>query len=440
MAKSNLPPTAPRLRPGVNLLDLTLDARDGFVLSRVDGETPVELLADLVGMAAAELEPLLARLEELGAIIWRGPVDRPAKAVSTPRASSPAPAPAQEAVVSSAKPTGGLAPADLEGLVAMEERIARGNLWEVLELAGEPTLVEAKRSYFALSKQFHPDRFFGRNVPEELKARIEDVFLGIKRAYEVLSNEKKRAAYRAKQAPPFAKPKSVTAHVDEPSHAKGPAAPEEDEAERERRLEERRRQITEERKQRHRRPAAQPPTKAVASAHQQSQAQQMFAEGLAQLRVNDFSGAAARFQLALAFDPNNAEYKSHYEQTVAQGNAQRAKRLAEQGETEAATGNGSAAAWLFAQASDATPTNATHALRAAREFTGINELEQAWVYAERALAASPKRADVRVVVAEVLEKRGDKSGAIANYEAALALDPKDPGATKALKRLNKGAR
>ena len=54
----------PVLKADVNLTEMKLEPIDGYILSRIDGVSPVGVLADVVAMPA---EQLLSRLNRLSA-------------------------------------------------------------------------------------------------------------------------------------------------------------------------------------------------------------------------------------------------------------------------------------------------------------------------------------------------------------------------------------
>jgi hypothetical protein len=58
----------PRALPLAGVAGLDLSAREGFVLSRIDGATDVDRLGSVTGLDPAELAPILARLVREGAI------------------------------------------------------------------------------------------------------------------------------------------------------------------------------------------------------------------------------------------------------------------------------------------------------------------------------------------------------------------------------------
>lgn len=398
----------PKPRREVDLRSLPLTPTEAFVLSRLDGATSAELVADVTGLAQQDALAALARLEQLGAIEWLG-AELESFAATLPGAGGDCELTEEE-----------------RQRIAEAEQVGRGGThWEVLGLTGEPSAAAVKRAYFAASKTFHPDRFFGRKLGS-YGPRIEAVFRRIKEAYDVLSDETARRAYA------LAHPPAKAVEPPAPPPPSVPAPPSAaSEAERQQRLEERRRQILEER----RRKRTQAPHGAHAAALQQ--AREHYEDGMAALRKGDTVAAAASLKLAMAFDADNEEYKSRHDAIVVEANGIRAKRLFEAAEVEAAAGNGAMAGNGFAQASDLVPTNVRYAMRAAEELLAGREPVRAWTYAERAVASGGQRKEARMIAGAVLEARGDKAGALAQYEVARALDGRDPHVKKAIARLSK---
>ncbi|HSI04581.1 MAG: DnaJ domain-containing protein [Myxococcota bacterium] len=109
------------------------------------------------------------------------------------------------------------------------EKLAQGTHWEILGLMGEPTATDVKRAYFAVSKRYHPDRYFGKRLGP-YRARLEALFVRAKKAHDVLVDDEQRKQYAAKYPAP-----------------QPPREPTPEEIAREKRLEERRKQIAGER-------------------------------------------------------------------------------------------------------------------------------------------------------------------------------------------------
>ncbi|MCG8456847.1 MAG: hypothetical protein MI919_11250 [Holophagales bacterium] len=63
----------PKTKPGLESANLDLDPEEGFVLSRIDGATPVGDLVFLTGLPKAKVEDIVGRLAALGALEPSGP-------------------------------------------------------------------------------------------------------------------------------------------------------------------------------------------------------------------------------------------------------------------------------------------------------------------------------------------------------------------------------
>ena len=57
--------------------------------------------------------------------------------------------------------------------------------FELLEIVRTSDKREIKRAYFKLSKELHPDRFFGKNLGP-YRERLSRIFQSIKAAFELL--------------------------------------------------------------------------------------------------------------------------------------------------------------------------------------------------------------------------------------------------------------
>lgn len=173
---------------------------EGFVLSRVDGRTSLEEICMLVPFEEAVTMVILRRLWELGAIDVPG-VPRVLKRNSSashqvikPSSPSllpakPAPAPAPEKADDQ-----GLPPAVRTRVDAYFTRLDQMSPYELLELDRSADSKAVKRAYFKLSKEFHPDRYFGKELGD-YGDKLSRVFQAVKSAFELLSDDNRRRAY-----------------------------------------------------------------------------------------------------------------------------------------------------------------------------------------------------------------------------------------------------
>lgn len=111
-----------------------------------------------------------------------------------------------------------LSPTERADIDGMYLRLASGNLYEVLGVRRDSERREIRDAYFALSQRFHPDAYFGRNLGA-YKARTEEIFRDVTRAYEVLSHKGKRGEYDATLPPDTSPPRPP------PPPAAAPAPP-----------------------------------------------------------------------------------------------------------------------------------------------------------------------------------------------------------------------
>lgn len=72
--------------------------------------------------------------------------------------------------------------------------LRRVSYYDLMSLPKDADRREVKRAYFALSKAFHPDRWFRKDVGL-FGERIEEVFKWLNRAYGVLGSPRKRKGY-----------------------------------------------------------------------------------------------------------------------------------------------------------------------------------------------------------------------------------------------------
>lgn len=247
-------PKIPRVIPGIAVHALPLQPMEGFVLSRIDATATVSDIADLTSLDHEEVARIIDKLILLGAVEWAdGAVHLPrtsAKSIAPPRASptrtSQIPADRVAEIRANATPSGGVrrppirvvtgrrrssqknlvvgltgprepaqepaappkspAPPPTDGIeLPMERRERIDNLYVALDLLNHYEILDVKRkasrnevraAYFELSKVFHPDTAFRKNVGS-YRQKMEAIFTRLTEAYEVLGKKQPRAEYDA---------------------------------------------------------------------------------------------------------------------------------------------------------------------------------------------------------------------------------------------------
>lgn len=415
--------TAPRLKRGVDLRTLRLDAHEGFLVSQIDGTTPAGVLCDLVAMEPGVLIDALRRLEKAGVVAWAG---------------NAKPLAAQEVVE---RPADELESHPLLGeacdlsrdeklqILRAERDVDTRSYWHVLKVNAASVDADIKRAYFVASKTYHPDRYFGRDLGV-FGGKLERIFKSLKVAYDTLHNAASRQAYAVKFPPP---PAASAREPTEPASELERKA--ETREERRARLENRRQQILEERRNKRREKLLAAKPAAVASKNRK--AEELYKHGVMQLRNGQVFAAAASFKLAITYAPDNEQYAALFAEANKRALAERASQVAREAEEQASLARPAKAAVGFERAFELAPHKVEYAIRAAEEFLQAGKTDQAVQHATQAIEASSKRVDAYIVLAEALEQAGNLRQALEAVQQAERLDPRDGRAKRIVKRLTK---
>lgn len=198
----------PELIPGVNPRSLAIDPtpEDYFILSRVNGSMTVSQICSTSGLGRDKTMKCITRLKSAGLIRFPGdpsPEPTPAQAKSSPDTDD------LGQVIQARFPVDFKDfPFDedlLEQQIEMEEPFKREvvfvysqlddvDFYTLLGVSREAARRELRSGYFAMSKRYHPDRFF-RKMTGDFGPMIEKIFQRITKAYQTLSNRNKRKDY-----------------------------------------------------------------------------------------------------------------------------------------------------------------------------------------------------------------------------------------------------
>jgi tetratricopeptide (TPR) repeat protein len=166
----------PQLVDGADVRAHDVSGQDAFVHSCIDGVLNVEDIADVTVLSREETVASIERLIALGLVEW----------VTAKGSSAP---PKTEVSKSLA--------IDEELQKRIHETFhqsAKQNHYEILGVERDARRSDIRNAYFAISKKFHPDAYFGKELGE-YKAKMEVIFRRATDAYEALGRPKKREAY-----------------------------------------------------------------------------------------------------------------------------------------------------------------------------------------------------------------------------------------------------
>ena len=232
--------TAQRLRqnPRFDPVASGVGPEEYFVWTRFDGATTLKDLILMTGFATAKAVDIVRKLRTLGAILL--PNEKPeavasrlraghgaaagaAAAPSAPLAGTRTPgggirsrpdsesAPTSERRFDEDRPTTRVSSAAMitpedaaamaedidislderDRILTMHRRIRGGDAVAILGVGDASDKKAIKRAYFGLSKEFHPDRFYGKRTGS-FAARLTEVFEAISSAYAELNDDRPR--------------------------------------------------------------------------------------------------------------------------------------------------------------------------------------------------------------------------------------------------------
>jgi tetratricopeptide (TPR) repeat protein len=96
---------------------------------------------------------------------------------------------------------GDLTPGERLRILEMHRRTRGGDVLAILCVPDRTDVKALKRAYFAFSKEFHPDRFYGKRTGT-FAARISEIFEAMSQAYEALADDNKPMRAKNPSPPP----------------------------------------------------------------------------------------------------------------------------------------------------------------------------------------------------------------------------------------------
>ncbi|NOY28545.1 MAG: DnaJ domain-containing protein [Oligoflexia bacterium] len=245
-----------------------------------------------------------------------------------------------------------LTPQQMQAIDHMFGELEKGTSYGLLNIASDATPEQVRTAYYRLSRQWHPDRFFRKEVGEYAD-RIEMVFVGITQAYQILKSPEKRKAYdrdlrqsgRMPEAgrrpnPSSSLSSSSSPSSDQPSASPGAGQPapasEEPASTRKLSIRERLNQRAVGKDGIPGRGPSQVRRRAERKVREQlrthmAKAKVFFEQGQKDYRQGRIIKAAGALELAVQFDPRNAEYKNMLDLTKAEARRIRVQQLTLQG-------------------------------------------------------------------------------------------------------------
>ena len=322
-----------------------------------------------------------------------------------------------------------LTPGQRMAINATWEGIEDKTCYEMLLLPRSADGGAIKKAYYKLSKEFHPDKFYRKNLGD-YKEKLEVIFNKVNEAYRVLSDLAARAEYDqlvfGTEGKDAATQSRATTTVDfVPSSERAKEAAKQAKA-----------------GIRHRGGAKKKSPPKFLQKFQKELAKKIvrskehMKKGEQALESGDFGAAAAELQMAMTLDPRNTKAKVLFKRAQGSARDQKAEAYFNKAQEVLLAEDVRRAAELMQQAVDCKPTRGKYYNgfgRLIKENTSQQRV--ALELLRKAVELEPRNVEYTLDLARTYEDLGMKTNAVRAYERVLRVDSKRSEASKALRKL-----
>lgn len=460
--------TKPKVKNGIDWINLKLTEEEAFILSRIDGNLNLEEIALCVGKEKEEIEKFLNKFESLGLIEWEKISNDSYKIKPLPeemKITIPEKVSEKRSLDKNVDQSELVTPKVQQPFKENEKiledyikeidiyylKLNLANYYELLGVGFNATTKEIRTAYFSLSKRFHPDSDFGKKVVGEYKKKLEKIFSKLTDAYTILSNKKKREEYdnylklvekidiEEKKLKELKEPtpKSRVEGVQEPiisqkikelanvatsnpsSIPRPPSNPvleKVKEWKRENLLLKTMALQKKDKSLKQKEIEANRATKKVAEEYAEA--------GRRALEAKDFVSAANAFKLAMELDPENSGYKVAYESAEREAKQYLGNYYFNRGKYELDIGNFEQALLSFKRAVELMPEQPQYNYYMAKAiFLSDGNLYEAKKYLTKAIELKPNTSQFHALLARVYFKANLYRNAKREIEIAMSLEP-----------------
>jgi curved DNA-binding protein CbpA len=322
-----------------------------------------------------------------------------------------------------------LSPGQRMGINATWEGIGDKTCYEMLLLPRSADASAIKKAYYKLSKEFHPDKFYRKNLGP-YKEKLEVIFNKVNEAYRVLSDLGARAEYDqlvfGTDGRDAATQSKATKTVDFV-----PGSERTKEAVRQAKAGIRTRGGNKKKAspkflQQFQRELA---TKILRS-------KEHLKKGEIALEAGQFGDATADLQMAMTLDPRNTRAKVLFKRAQGSSRDQKAEAYFSKAQDVLLAEDIRRAAELMQQAVDCKPTRGKYYNAFARLINeNTSQRRVALELLRQAVELEPRNVQFTMDLAVAYEEADMKTNAVRAYERVLKMDSKRSAASKALRRL-----
>jgi curved DNA-binding protein CbpA len=343
------------------------------------------------------------------------------------------------------------------------------NFYTILRVSVDAPRDQIRKAYFALSKEFHPDSFYGEELGD-LKSQLEIMFRSITKAYDVLSSDKKREKYnqylrqkndlKGIESSATSDLKEVKDKVRErtgvspvmarfgasearpgpvPARSATPARPSQAprfdssmlDRSASRHAQWKRRRLKSLLNIQQARVE-----QAKVSEETAKKIQDLLSSAEAAEKEKNYLGAINALKVAITLDPDNGDLQDRFNNIISQFAPVLGQRYYSVGLNEEEFGDMASAAESFQKAVDYVPDNAEYVYKLAHAvMESGGDLHQAYNHAKKAIGLSPREALYHLLLGKICLKAGLQKSAVASLKNCLSFDPKNAEAKELLRNM-----
>jgi curved DNA-binding protein CbpA len=360
--------------------------------------------------------------------------------------------PAQQASASESDQSTQLIPAEVQAIEELFARVRSGDIYSVLGVSPDADIQYIRKVYYELSRSWHPDQFYRREIGE-YKQKLEDIFVGINRAYTILTDPRRRSDYDAEHGGEARADASPAPRRPGSGDDDGPVTPDAQDAvehevafRAERGKAKQREDATQKllvtaprkRRRRGRVPGMERVHEQVmarlgkARRHSRA-AQQQASEG-------NWVSASSNAYLAMTFDPEEPTYRAMWEEYDPKGRSQLAEQHIQLAESAMSYHNIKGAVHNYQKACEAGPPNAEPYYQLAQLLTQSDEdrdEREIMKLLRRAVELAPRSVRFRLALASFYQDQGLLANARREYEEVLRIEPGNGDAKAGIKKVRR---
>ncbi len=369
-----------------------LTPEQGFLLSRIDGQTPWSTLRSIAGLPVAQVDSCLEDWVRDGLI----------QLIATHGEAE------SSAARFSVDPSLGW-PGDVQRRAREFEGLRGGCYHALLGVSRDADARAIKRSYFKLSRDFHPDRYYGKDVGPFAEL-LDSIFKRIALAYELLMDPTTRAELERSMisAPQPETPASPAPNGQPQKFSK--------------------REWLARMRNKFRLPEE-------LLAERRNRAKQLAESARVAEHQSKWTDAASCIRLAIAFDPWDDVYKEQFAGIQVEVNRIRAEELLHEASGAWDSRSLSEALKLYEEVIHYRPADADANDRAGQLCLELDEFDRAREFAALACELKPDVAAYHLTRGRILRREGRRERAAEAFAIAQKLDPQDTRVVDELKKL-----